>query len=157
MYWGFEFCRYVLCNFSILIYFKGTLEKFNSWQQAKLKFIILFNFSGLCLDSLGSSCLPKKTKLETHPITVYVNSTPYCTSIELEHHRGPCKCDCHLSPSSCNNRQKFLPETCACQCLPILTPEKIACVNSTHHTWNSEEKRWKTEFWTIYWGFSKGW
>ena len=47
--------------------------------------------SGLCLDSLGSSCLPKKTKLELHPITVYVNNTPYCTSIELEHHRGPCR------------------------------------------------------------------
>jgi hypothetical protein len=28
---------------------------------------------------------------ESHNIVVYVNSTPFCTSIDLEHHRGPCR------------------------------------------------------------------
>merc|ERR1712165_556520 len=67
--------------------------------------IIVPRRSGLCLNSLGSSCSPKKTKLETHSVVVYVNSTPYCTSIELEHHRGPCKCECPLGPASCTSRQ----------------------------------------------------
>ena len=30
-------------------------------------------------------------KIEEHNIVVYVNATPYCTTIELEHHRGPCR------------------------------------------------------------------
>ena len=51
-----------------------------------------FTLSGLCLDSLGSSCSPKKVRLESHSVVVYVNSTPYCTSIQLQHHRGPCRC-----------------------------------------------------------------
>ena len=94
--------------------------------------------SGLCLDSLGSSCLPKKTKVEVHPITVYVNSTPYCTSIELEHHRGPCRCECPLGPASCTSRQHFLPSSCSCQCLPRLTRDKLECLNSSAHSWDSQ-------------------
>ena len=30
-------------------------------------------------------------QVEEHNIVVYVNATPYCTTIELEHHRGPCR------------------------------------------------------------------
>ena len=97
-----------------------------------------FYIAGLCLDSLGSSCLPKKTKVEIHPITVYVNSTPYCTSIELEHHRGPCRCECSLGPASCSARQHFLPDSCSCQCLPHLTRDKLDCLNSTAHIWDSD-------------------
>ena len=67
---------------------------------------------------------------------MYVNSTPYCTNIELEHHRGPCKCECSLNQASCNKRQIFLPDTCKCQCQPGLTREKIDCVNSTRHIWD---------------------
>lgn len=100
--------------------------------------IIVPRCSGLCLNSLGSSCSPKKTKLESHSVVVYVNSTPYCTSIELEHHRGPCKCECSLNQASCNNRQIFLSDTCKCQCLPGLTREKLECVNSTRHIWDSD-------------------
>ena len=90
------------------------------------------------MESLGSSCLPKKTRLETYEITVYVNSTPYCTSIELEHHRGPCRCECSLGPASCSPRQHFLPDSCSCQCLPHLTRDKLDCLNSTAHTWDSD-------------------
>jgi len=101
--------------------------------------IIVQRCSGLCLNSLGSTCTPKKTKLETHSVVVYVNATPYCTSIELEHHRGPCKCECGLTPGSCNNRQHFLSDTCTCQCLPHLAREKMKCLNSTRgHTWDSD-------------------
>merc|ERR1719384_1923190 len=97
--------------------------------------IIVPRCSGLCLNSLGSTCTPKRSRLESHSIVVYVNSTPYCTSIELEHHRGPCKCECSLNQASCNNRQIFLSDTCKCQCQPGLTREKIDCVNSTRHIW----------------------
>ena len=99
---------------------------------------LLVCLTGLCLDSLGSSCLPKKTKVEVHPITVYVNSTPYCTSIELEHHRGPCRCECSLGPTSCSPRQHFLPSSCSCQCLPSLTRDKLDCLNSSAHSWDSQ-------------------
>ena len=94
---------------------------------------------GLCLESLGSSCLPKKTRLETYEITVYVNSTPYCTSIELEHHRGPCRCECSLGGHSCSPRQQFSPDSCSCHCLPHLTRDKLACLNSSSHSWDDKE------------------
>ena len=90
------------------------------------------------MNSLGSSCSPKKTKLESHSVVVYVNSTPYCTSIELEHHRGPCRCECSLTPASCSPRQHFLSDSCSCQCLPHLARDKLDCLNSTSHTWDSE-------------------
>ena len=94
--------------------------------------------SGLCLNSLGSSCSPKKTKLESHSVVVYVNSTPYCTSIELEHHRGPCRCECDKTRASCSPRHHFREDTCTCQCLPGLGRDKLRCVNSTRHTWLSD-------------------
>ena len=96
-------------------------------------------FSGLCLNSLGSSCSPKKTKLESHSVVVYVNSTPYCTTIELEHHRGPCRCECPLGPHSCSARQQFLADSCSCHCLPHLARDKLACLNSSAHTWDTED------------------
>merc|ERR1719323_261454 len=34
--------------------------------------LIVPRCSGLCLNSLGSTCSPKKTKLETHSVVVYV-------------------------------------------------------------------------------------
>ena len=69
---------------------------------------------------------------------MYVNSTPYCTSIELEHHRGPCRCECSLGATSCSARQHFLPDSCSCQCLPHLSRDKLDCLNSTAHIWDSE-------------------
>ena len=90
------------------------------------------------MNSLGSTCTPKRSRLETHSIVVYVNSTPYCTSIELEHHRGPCRCECSLNPSSCQGRQQFLPDSCSCQCLPSLASEKSICNNSSVHRWDSD-------------------
>ena len=82
---------------------------------------------GLCLESVGSECQPKKTWFERHSLTIYINSTAYCTTIELEHHRGPCRCQCQLNNSSCHARQQFLPSSCSCQCLPSLADDKSEC------------------------------
>lgn len=99
--------------------------------------IIVPRCSGLCLNSLGSNCSPKRTKLEQHNIVVYVNATPYCTTIELEHHRGPCRCECLVS--SCPSpRQTFHPESCSCSCLPSLSQEKQTCSNSSLHRWQPD-------------------
>ena len=76
--------------------------------------------------------------MESHSIVVYVNSTPYCTNIELEHHRGPCKCECSLTPSACTERQRFLSNSCSCACLPSLASEKRHCHNSSIHMWDSD-------------------
>ena len=97
-----------------------------------------FCISGLCLGSLGSSCIPKKSWIETHSIVIHLNNTSYCTSIELEHHRGPCRCECTRKPSSCHVRQQFLPDSCSCQCLPGLASEKSVCTNSSVHRWDSD-------------------
>ena len=110
----------------------------HNYPPHNIQLLVTFPFAGLCLNSLGSNCAPKKTKLESHSVVVYVNSTPYCTSIELEHHRGPCRCECDKSPASCSPRQHFIPDTCTCQCLPGLARDKLRCVNSTRHTWNSD-------------------
>ena len=99
---------------------------------------ILLNFSGICLGSLGSSCIPKKIRLVPQSIVVYVNSTPYCTSILVEHHKGPCHCECLRNASSCHARQQFLPDSCSCQCLPSLGSEKSVCSNSSVHRWDSD-------------------
>ena len=101
----------------------------------------MLNFPGICLGTLGSSCIPKKTRLVPHSIVVYVNSTPYCTSIEVEHHRGPCRCECLRNNSSCHDRQQFLPDSCSCQCSPSLSSEKSVCTKSSVHGWDSETCR----------------
>ena len=67
-----------------------------------------------------------------------MNSTPYCTSIQLEHHRGPCQCQCALNSSSCHAKQQFLPDSCSCRCSPSLTSKKVECSKSSVHTWDSE-------------------
>jgi len=98
--------------------------------------VVVPRCQGLCLGSLGSDCTPKRTKVEEHKIVVYVNATPYCTTIQLEHHRGPCRCEC--SRTSCPSpRQYFQSDSCSCSCLPTLASEKLACANSTSREWDS--------------------
>ena len=53
-----------------------------------------------------------------------------------------CRCECDKSPASCDQtRQHFIPDTCTCQCLPGLARDKLRCVNSTRHTWDSDTCR----------------
>ncbi|XP_023336543.1 balbiani ring protein 3 [Eurytemora carolleeae] len=95
----------------------------------------------LCLTSIGSNCSPRKSKLESHNIVVYVNSTPYCSTIELEHHRGPCRCDCDETLKSCSafsERHVYSEDSCSCLCSPILLKEKVLCENQTERSWSSE-------------------
>ena len=96
-----------------------------------------FASPGLCLESLGSSCIPRKTVKKLHEMVVYVNSTPYCTSIELEHHRGPCRCVCQQSPATCSSKQLFHTPSCSCQCHASLSRDKAICSNSSLHRWDA--------------------
>jgi len=103
--------------------------------------IVVPRCTGLCLTSIGSSCSPRKSKLESHNIVVYVNSTPYCSTIELEHHRGPCRCECDKTDSACSalsSRHVYSEESCSCICNPNLLPQKMSCLNSTGRVWNQE-------------------
>ena len=100
----------------------------------------MFDIVGLCLECIGSKCQPKKTWLERHSLTVYINSTAYCTTIELEHHRGPCRCQCLLNNSSCHTQQHFLPSSCSCQCLPSLAGKRSDCLASGN-TWDQDSCR----------------
>lgn len=76
--------------------------------------------------------------MESHRVVVMVNTSSFCTSIQLEHHRGPCHCQCITNSSSCHARQQFLPGSCSCQCSPSLASKKSVCSKSSVHRWDSE-------------------
>lgn len=103
--------------------------------------IVVPRCTGLCLTSIGSSCSPRKTKIENHNIVVYVNSTPYCSTIQLEHHRGPCRCECDKTEQTCialGPRHVYSEESCSCICNPNLIHNKIECENRTSYHWNTD-------------------
>ena len=96
-----------------------------------------FHLTGICLSSVRSSCLPRKTWTELHDVTLYFNGTAFCTTVELDHHKGPCRCQCLLEKSSCHERQRFIDDSCSCQCLPSLAGEMRDCL-ARGDSWNQE-------------------
>ena len=104
--------------------------------------VVVPRCQGLCLGSLGalfplflssvttssgSDCAPKRTKVEEHSIVVYVNATPYCTKIQLEHHRGPCRCQFDLCSLSANVSAVYIIEKI--RWLKIYKPHSESSVN----------------------------
>ena len=50
-----------------------------------------------------------------------------CRTIELEHHRSPCRCACLRSAADCAPRQRFDPSKCACHCDQSHNQDKYNC------------------------------
>ena len=50
-----------------------------------------------------------------------------CRTIELEHHRSPCRCACLRSAADCAPRQRFDPGKCACHCDQAHNQAKYNC------------------------------
>jgi len=103
--------------------------------------LVVQRCQGICLDSIGSSCIPRKTRLETHNIVSYVNGSGYCSTIQVEHHRGPCRCSCDILPTSCSSLHVFDADSCQCLCSNHLSERKVSCTNSSVHVWDSQRCR----------------
>ena len=57
-----------------------------------------------------------------------------CRSIELEHHRSPCRCSCLVTAASCTPHQRFDPARCACACDQTHSRAKYSCaLNPNRH------------------------
>ena len=86
-------------------------------------------FSGLCLERPGCQCVPKKTRQVKVDIVVGVNSSStslVCSSIEIEEHRGPCKCKCLTK--SCHYNMVFDRDACMCRCKDSFAVLKRDCL-----------------------------
>jgi len=93
---------------------------------------------GVCLEKSGFSCHPKKkAKLVSHEVVLYsLNGTQVCRTIELEHHKGPCRCSCQLTPASCGPAQLFNEDDCRCSCAKEKNPEKYKCAQRPGRFWD---------------------
>ena len=93
------------------------------------KTIILVYFSGLCLERPGCECIPKKTRHVKINIVMGVNSSStfqVCSSIDIEEHRGPCRCKCMIK--SCHYNKVFDRDSCQCMCKDSFAILKSDCL-----------------------------
>ena len=92
---------------------------------------IHFIFSGLCLERPGCECVPKKTRQVKINIVMGVNSSStlqVCSSIDIEEHRGPCKCKCMIK--QCHYNQVFNRDLCQCNCKDSFAVLKRDCLTN---------------------------
>jgi len=93
--------------------------------------VVVQRCTGLCLERPGCECVPKKTRQVKVDIVVGVNSSSttsgqLCSSIEIEEHRGPCKCKCLTK--SCHYNMVFDREACLCRCKDSFSVLKRDCL-----------------------------
>jgi len=103
--------------------------------------IIVPRCSGVCLDKVGETCLPKrKPKVVSHEVVLYsINGTQVCRHIELEHHRSPCRCSCLLSPGDCGQNQVFSTSSCSCSCDKSANAAKYSCALDPRRLWDNRK------------------
>jgi len=100
--------------------------------------IVVPRCSGVCLEKAGFSChSKKKPKLVSHDVVLYsLNGTQVCRTIELEHHKGPCRCSCQLTVGDCGPAQLFDPDECRCTCNKNKNPDKYQCAQRPGRVWD---------------------
>ena len=59
-----------------------------------------------------------------------------CRSIELEHHRSPCRCSCLLKAEDCSVEQRFDPGQCGCSCEQKHNLAKYRCALDPARQWD---------------------
>jgi len=103
--------------------------------------IIVPRCSGVCLDKVGETCLPKrKPKVVSHEVVLYsINGTQVCRHIELEHHRSPCRCNCLLAPGDCGQNQVFSTSSCSCSCDRSANAAKYSCALDPRRLWDNRK------------------
>lgn len=80
----------------------------------------------------GCECVPKKTRHVRVDFVMGVNASStaqVCSSIDLEEHRGPCRCKCLLK--SCHYNKVFDKEACQCRCKDTFAVLKRDCLSAT--------------------------
>ena len=59
-----------------------------------------------------------------------------CRQIELEQHKGPCRCSCQETEASCLPHQVWSQTNCQCQCPPSDGPAKYQCARDNSRQWD---------------------
>jgi len=103
--------------------------------------IVVPRCSGVCVNSAGLTCHPKKKpKIIAHEVVLYnSNGTQVCRHVELEHHKGPCKCSCQLSNADCSPRQVFSESQCSCHCDKASNADKYSCALDLKKYWDDRQ------------------
>lgn len=102
--------------------------------------IVVPRCSGVCVNSAGLTCHPKKKpKIVSHEVVLYnANGSQVCRQIQLEHHKGPCKCSCQQSVENCSSHQVWYEDTCQCGCARTDSLAKHSCALDTNRHWDDE-------------------
>ena len=111
------------------IYESYFVVNFQTWLNLTVDSI--WFFSGLCLERPGCECVPKKTRQVKINIVMGVNSSStlqVCSSIDIEEHRGPCKCKCLIK--QCHYNQVFNRDLCQCNCKDSFGVLKRDCLTN---------------------------
>jgi len=77
---------------------------------------MLYRFLGLCLERPGCECVPKKRRHVQVEVIVGTNSSIsgfLCSTMQVEEHRGPCRCKCSLT--ACHYRKVLDEQACLCR------------------------------------------
>lgn len=103
--------------------------------------IVVPRCEGVCVHSSGLTCHPRKTpKKIQHQVVLYAtNGTQVCRTVSLEHHKGPCRCSCHLSSADCSSSQVFSPSQCRCSCPHSANTAKFSCTLDTARVWDDRQ------------------
>jgi len=103
--------------------------------------IVVPRCSGVCVNSAGLTCHPKKKpKIISHEVVLYnANGTQVCRHVQLEHHKGPCKCSCQLSSSDCSPSQVFSESGCSCHCHKSSNSAKYDCALDIKKIWDDRQ------------------
>ena len=81
----------------------------------------------------GFSC---KNESELSNLPRHYNVLKVCRKIELEHHKGPCRCSCQESQTDCTTDQIWSNTNCQCQCPPSQGPAKYQCARDPLRHWD---------------------
>lgn len=102
--------------------------------------IVVPRCSGVCVSSAGLTCHPKKKpKIVSHDVVLYnANGSQVCRQIQLEHHKGPCKCSCQQSEADCLPHQVWYEDTCQCGCARTDSAAKHYCALDANRQWSDE-------------------
>ncbi|TRY68701.1 hypothetical protein TCAL_15106 [Tigriopus californicus] len=101
--------------------------------------VVVPRCTGLCLERPGCECQPKRKKYTKVDIIVGTNSSAtfqLCSTVQIEEHRGPCRCKCTLT--NCHYNKVFDEDQCLCRCKSEFANLKSSCMKDFEREWDEE-------------------